>query len=137
MARKTHNHQLDLPPLELDCMKLLWSLGEGSIRDIRSNLMPQRSLAYTTVMTVMDRLARKGLVERDRRGRAHLYRPLVAENLVREHAIGRLAQSLFSGSRDQLRQYLANPGARASGLSDGTESTASAPPREKIDPALL
>ena len=78
MARKSRNHRLDLPPLELECMKVLWALGEGTVHTVRSQIFAARPLAYTTIMTIMGRLVRKGVVERQKRGRAHVYRPLVS-----------------------------------------------------------
>ncbi len=110
MARKSRNSRLDLPPLELECMKALWTLGQATVEDIRGRLFPQRPLAYTTVMTVMDRLARKGAVEREKRGRAHLYRASVPEALIRERALGRLVENFFRGSRQELRRYLQTGG---------------------------
>jgi len=108
MARKTRNDRLDLPPLELDCMRALWGLGQATVHDVRARLLPERSLAYTTVMTVMDHLRGKGMVERERQGRCYLYRPLVAEDVVREHALDRLARNFFVNSRDRLTRYLVN-----------------------------
>lgn len=58
-------------------MDNLWSIAEGEARTVRevfADLSAGRELAYTTVMTVMDRLARKGLVEQERDGRAYRYR---------------------------------------------------------------
>jgi predicted transcriptional regulator len=108
MARKTRNDRLDLPPLELDCMRALWGLGHATVHDVRARLLPERSLAYTTVMTVMDHLRGKGMVERERLGRCYLYRPLVTEEVVREHALDRLARNFFVNSRDKLINYLVN-----------------------------
>ncbi|MEK7407556.1 MAG: BlaI/MecI/CopY family transcriptional regulator, partial [Acidobacteriota bacterium] len=71
------------PPLELECLKVLWQLGEGRVRDVRQALLPGRKLAYTTVMTVLDRLARKGGVERRKVGRSFLYWPLLSRDQVR------------------------------------------------------
>lgn len=87
-------------------MQALWALGEGSVHEIRSRLITERPLAYTTVMTVMDRLARKGIVGRKKQGRAHLYRPLFAEDRVRAHAVDRLVGNFFRGSRERLKQFL-------------------------------
>jgi hypothetical protein len=55
----------------------------------------------------MDRLARRGAVDRRKQGRAHLYTPAIAENEVREHALDRFIEDFFSGSRTQLRAHLA------------------------------
>lgn len=106
MPRKTHNDRLDIPPLELECMKQLWILGAATVHQVRAELLPTRPLAYTTVMTLMDRLARKGLAEREKRGRAYLYRPLLAEQSARDFALDRLTRNFFRGSRDALREYL-------------------------------
>ena len=106
MAKKTRNHHFDLPPLELRCMKALWGAGKATVHEIRAGLLPDRPLAYTTVMTVMDRLARKGIVERDKRGHAHLYRPVVTEEIIREHGLNRFIESFFQGSREDLRRHL-------------------------------
>lgn len=87
-------------------MRMLWALGHGTVQDIRARLLPERPLAYTTVMTVMDHLTRKGIAGREKQGRAFVYRPLVSEQAVREHAIDRLIQNFFLNSRDRLRSYL-------------------------------
>ena len=144
MARKSRNHPYDLPPLELECMKALWALGSGTVHEIRSRLFAKRPLAYTTVMTMMDRLARKGVVEREKRGRAHLYCPAVAEHSVRDHALQRLVDNFFLGSRDQLRQYLESNGAVGAGpappilpASAASQAAPAGTSEESIDPSLL
>jgi predicted transcriptional regulator len=110
MARKNRNHHFDLPPLELRCMKALWDSGQATVQEIRDILMPDRPLAYTTVMTVMDRLSRKGVVVRVKKGRAHLYSPAVGEDVIRERALNHLVDNFFEGEHDELRKYL-NAGA--------------------------
>ncbi len=131
MARKSRNHRYDLPTLELECMKALWALHDGTVREVRARLLPVRPLAYTTVMTVMDRLARKGVVEREKRGRAHLYRPTVAEEAMREHALGRLLENFFNGSRARLKEHLQGGAA----WTKPTHSVPQPPPRQEVGPA--
>jgi hypothetical protein len=81
-------------------------------------------------MTVMDRLARKGVVEREKQGRAHLYRPRFAENQIRDRALERLVANFFQGSRDDLHQYLSG------GTTEGAKAQApSAPGLQEIRPA--
>lgn len=143
MARKSHNHRFDLPPLELECLKALWARGRGTVREVRERLYPERPLAYTTIMTVMGRLARKGLVEREKRGRAHLYRPAVTEAAVRDFALDRLLANFFRGSREGLRRHLEN-GRSAETLAaqtetprPGTSKAKPAPAEAEIDTSLL
>ena len=96
----------ELPPLELECMKVLWRLGEASVRDIREELARVRSLAYTTVETIMDRLTRKGVVSREKRGKAHRYTPRYAKAEARAQAVHVLVEHFFGGSREALRAHL-------------------------------
>jgi predicted transcriptional regulator len=65
-----------LGDLERSVMEELWaSTTPRSVREVHAALTRHRDLAYTTVMTVLDRLAKKGLVQRERDGRAYLYAP--------------------------------------------------------------
>jgi BlaI family transcriptional regulator, penicillinase repressor len=133
MPRKTHNHPLELPALELDCMRMLWALGEGTVHEIRARLLPERPLAYTTIMTVMGSLRAKNIVGRQKLGRAFVYRALVSEVAVREHALDRLTRNFFVNSRARLRSYLADDA--RSPLAAAAEPKPS--PRSGIDPSLL
>jgi predicted transcriptional regulator len=65
-----------LGELEARVMDILWSASEPlAVRDVLGHMTSERELAYTTVMTVLDNLHRKGLVEREKAGRAYRYRP--------------------------------------------------------------
>src|SRR5215813_1478599 len=88
------------PPLELECLKALWTIGEGNVRAVLVQMEPRKKLAYTTVMTLLDRLVRKGGVARRKVGRAFLYTPTLDRETLRRKAIHELADSLFEGSPD-------------------------------------
>ncbi len=98
---------LDLAPLELDCMNTLWPLGEGTVREIQQALAPMRPRAYTTIMTIMDRLAHKGVVTREKIGRAYIYRPRLSAQEARAHAIEQVVAGFFEGSPAALAEHLA------------------------------
>jgi predicted transcriptional regulator len=95
-----------LPELELEVMKVLWRRDAATVADVQEELKPSRPLAYTTVMTVLDRLARKGAADRDKQGRGYLYRPAVSEQEVCELAFERLLDDFFSRSPQKLLQYV-------------------------------
>lgn len=61
----------DLGHLEVTVMKVLWTRGESNVRDVVHSLA--RPLAYTTVMTTLDRLFKKGLLDRRKSDRAFVY----------------------------------------------------------------
>ena len=63
MRRPAAKHDLP-PPLELACLRALWQLGEGTVHDVRRVLSKERVLAYTTVMTLLDRLEKRGCATR-------------------------------------------------------------------------
>ena len=65
--------QPPLGPLESAIMDLLWNRGESNVHDVVERL--DRPLAYTTVMTTLDRLFKKGLLDRRKSARAFLYSP--------------------------------------------------------------
>jgi predicted transcriptional regulator len=105
VTSKTHSPRrsvLDLAPLELDCMNTLWPMGEGTVREIRERLAERRPRAYTTIMTIMDRLARKGVVERRKVGRAYTYRANVTADEARAQALGQVVENFFGGSKEAL-----------------------------------
>lgn len=100
----------ELPPrLELECLKVLWALGDASVRQIQHGLQRERSLAYTTVMTVMERLARRGCVERVKDGRSFRYAPILTREAVRRLAVQDLLELLFDGSVESLLEFLSCP----------------------------
>jgi predicted transcriptional regulator len=100
------------PPLELECLKVLWTIGEGNVNDVRQRLASERTLAYTTVMTVLDRLARKGGVARRKVGRTFTYSPLLSRDSLRRLAIQVLLRDFFDGREEALMDYLRSGQAR-------------------------
>lgn len=101
---------LDLAPLELECLSFLWPMGEGTVRDIYRALAQTRARAYTTVMTIMDRLEQKGIVERRKVGRAYLYRATLSVEEARLKAVERIVQGFFHGSKEALAAHLSPRG---------------------------
>jgi predicted transcriptional regulator len=65
------DQEFSLGSLELGLMRILWSRGESNVRDVIQEL--DRPLAYTTVMTTLDRLYKKGLLDRRMADRAFFY----------------------------------------------------------------
>ena len=66
-----------LGPTEARLMELVWTHGPVTIKKVLFYLGPERTPAYTTVMTVMNRLSEKGLLTREKDGRTFVYRPSV------------------------------------------------------------
>src|SRR5258708_31010883 len=106
------------PPLELQCLKALWILGEGTVGEVRKALAGERELAYTTVMTLLERVARKGGLERRKAGRSFIYRPLLNREVLRNLAVKELIDGFFDGSPRDLLQFLEHGGAQRPTMAD-------------------
>jgi predicted transcriptional regulator len=84
----------ELGELEREVMRLAWRDGEVSVRDVQKALGGGR--AYTTVMTTLDRLFRKGLVTRRKSGRAFFYSPHVTPDEFERGLAQNVLEGLFS-----------------------------------------
>ncbi len=81
-------------------------MGEGSVSDVREALTKDRNLAYTTVLTLLDRLAKRGVATRRKLGRRFIYAPKVSRETLRKLAVKDLVDDFFDGSRQSLLKYL-------------------------------
>ncbi|HVW87191.1 MAG TPA: BlaI/MecI/CopY family transcriptional regulator [Bryobacteraceae bacterium] len=97
------------PPLEMMCLNALWEIGEGNVEDVRKVVSTGRPLAYTTVLTLLDRLARRGAVSRRKEGRGFRYQPLVARDKLRRVALRQFLDYHFEGSAAKLKLFLEEP----------------------------
>jgi BlaI family penicillinase repressor len=130
VPRRSSRHAiLDLAPLELDCMTAIWSLGSGTVREIQDKLMATRPRAYTTLMTIMDRLAQKGIVSRQRVGRAYRYEANLSSDEARRNAVGKVVAGFFDGSTEALASHLAShahPDQSSASIAIGSEESRTA-----------
>jgi predicted transcriptional regulator len=89
-----------LGELENAVMDILWAHGEASVREVLDELNRTRSLAYTTVLTVMSRLVDKGLLTQNKTGRAYLYRPVMSREAYVAESAGQIIRSLVEDFGD-------------------------------------
>jgi len=89
---------------EMDVMNVLWKLGSGTVSEVRKGLADQ--LAYTTVLTILRTLEKKGHLTHEEEGRAHRYLPLVGKEEAQVSAVRRLTRKLFSGSPELVMAQL-------------------------------
>jgi predicted transcriptional regulator len=110
LIRQSSNHSgphLVLGPLELQVMEVVWGVAECSVRDVVEKL--DSKLAYTTVMTTLDRLFKKGLLDRRKFDRAFLYSPRLSSHEWERRRAGDLVAGFLAGpepSRELLLSSL-------------------------------
>ena len=94
-------------PAELEILKLLWDRGPLTVREVLDELNvagPKR--AYTSVMSLLNVMADKGLLDREPEGRAFRYRPRVAQRNTLGSLVGDIWQRAFEGSATTLVAHL-------------------------------
>ena len=87
---------------ELAILRVLWSRGLSTVREVHTELSKDRDMGYTTVLKLMQIMVEKGLVARDERARSHTYRPLQGEAATQRCLLSELLQKAFAGSRRDL-----------------------------------
>lgn len=91
--------------LQVEIMQLVWQLGAATVDDVRDKQPQSRRPAYNTVQTVMNRLTERGLLKRERSGRAYVYRPAYAEP---EYLAQAMRERLAGASRETRQAALLN-----------------------------
>lgn len=125
MKKKT-----DLTPTEFEIMRQVWGHGRVSVREVQAALRARRPVAYTTVMTLMDKLHRKGALHREPNGKAFRYWPAVGQTEVLTEAVQVFCDSFFDGSRAELRHHLG-------GSASPKQDTPAAEPTSQADQANI
>ena len=104
MKSKTNIHRLG--DLQLRIMKVLWANGEITVAGMHEAVAGERSLAYTTVATMLRKMEERGLVTHRVEGRSFLYRAAVAEEAVSRSMADALLDRLFEGSMAEMVRHL-------------------------------
>jgi BlaI family transcriptional regulator, penicillinase repressor len=93
----------EMTPAELRVMKALWQLGHGSVAEVRAELgVRGQELAYTTVMTLLGRLATKGAVMVDREREPFVYAPAHRRESVLRDRLRAFVRDVFDGQASSL-----------------------------------
>ena len=91
-----------LGKLELMIMHVVWERGEATVRQVRNAIASRRDLAYSTVMTMMGKMEKKGVLTHRVEERTYIYRPLVSRDEVEGSMLRDLLENVFGGSHQQL-----------------------------------
>ena len=91
---------------ELEVLKVMWDRGPSTVRDVMDVLNAERPRAYTSVMSLMNVMADKGLLVRVPQGRAFVYRPKVERERTLRRLVGDLLGRAFEGSAQELVAHL-------------------------------
>lgn len=87
---------------ELAILRVLWTRGPSTVRQVHESLSRERPSAYTTALKMLQIMTEKGLVERDESDRTHVYRARLSEERTQQQLVGDLLDRAFGGSASKL-----------------------------------
>mgnify|MGYP002281830663 CR=1 FL=1 len=90
----------------MEILHHVWELGEASVADVRERMLEYREVAYTTVMTIMKNLYKKGYLTYRKEGVSYIYAPSKSKESVQSNLIKSLVRKVFKGSPSALVQNL-------------------------------
>ena len=96
------NETPKLTNAELEIMHVVWELDSATVREVHESLNQRRTLAYTTVMTMMNILEEKGHLTRHKQGRAYRYEPVRPKSQVISGMVDDFVGKVFEGSARPL-----------------------------------
>lgn len=102
----TSGRAKQLTDVQLAVMRALWEEGRATTAVVHERMGKPRSLAYTTVATLLGRLEKRGLVRSEKEGRERVFEPLVTENEVTRKMVSDLVAKLFRGDPRALVSHL-------------------------------
>ena len=104
------------------------------MKEVQEIVGATRPLAYTTIMTVLERLVKKGKLTRRKAGRAFIYTPTASREAMRDVAVRELLESFFDGKPEDLQAYLHGQATKAAAAVVGGAPVKDDP---RLDTALL
>jgi len=87
---------------ELEILSILWDNGPCTVREVNEQMSKQQPTGYTTTLKLMQIMAEKGLLTRDKTQFKHVYEPAISQEKTQKQLVGDLLDRAFSGSAEKL-----------------------------------
>jgi len=104
----------DLGQLQRAVIEVVWELGEASVHQVRKELARKKKLAYTTVLTAMQKLEKAGWLRHRTQGKVYIYAPTRTREQAGANSVRKFLDRIFDGDALLMFQHLM----RQSNLSD-------------------
>ncbi|MCA8962093.1 MAG: BlaI/MecI/CopY family transcriptional regulator [Planctomycetes bacterium] len=99
-----------LGDLQLRVMDVVWDLGSATVAEAHESLTADRGIAYTTVLSTLRNLEKRGYLRHTVEGKAHRFHPTVTREDHRSASVSRLVSNLFAGDPERLMCHLLGQG---------------------------
>jgi BlaI family penicillinase repressor len=96
----------DLGQLQRAVIEVVWELGEASVHQVRKELAPKKKLAYTTVLTAMQKLEKAGWLRHRTVGKIYIYSPTRTKEQAGEKSVRKFLERMFDGDALLMFQHL-------------------------------
>jgi predicted transcriptional regulator len=90
---------------ELEILRVLWTRGPSTVREVHESLSEKKELGYTTVLKLLQIMTAKGTVRRNETQRAHVYESCLPAEQTKRQIAGDMLQRVFEGSASQLMMH--------------------------------
>ena len=87
---------------EMAVLRVLWSRGASTVRQVWEEINRRQSTGYTTVLKIMQIMAEKGLLKRDETERSHVYSAALSQEQTQRQVVGHVLDRVFAGSATNL-----------------------------------
>lgn len=96
----------ELGALQREVLEILWRLGRATVHEVRDEMLKERDLAYTTVLTAMQKLEKAGLLKHKRDGKTYIYLPAQTREKVSTKSVRKFVKNVFNGDALMMFQHL-------------------------------
>jgi predicted transcriptional regulator len=101
----TKNNTIKPTDSELEILNVLWEHGPSTVKFVNEKMNEKKETGYTTTLKLMQIMADKGILKRERESRSHIYSVVYKKSETQNSMINRLAKSMFGGSPVQLAMH--------------------------------
>ena len=96
----------ELGELQRQVLETVWRLGRATVHQVRDRLAADRDLAYTTILTAMQKLEKAGLLKHERQGKTYIYLPTQTRSKVGAQSVRKFVTNVFNGDALLMFQHL-------------------------------
>jgi len=87
---------------ELEVLQILWKNGDSTVKSVNDELNTNKNVGYTTTLKIMQIMYEKGLLDRKKSGRSHIYKPVPQKDETQNVLLEKILETAFAGSASKL-----------------------------------
>lgn len=106
MLRRNKTKKIKPTAGELEILSVLWQRGPSTVRDVFESIAGTKSTQYTTILKLMQIMHQKGLLVRNEKEKAHIYRAAQSQGQTQTNVVSDLLDKVFQGSAAKLVQHV-------------------------------